>query len=321
MRRVGLCLMMVFGVAWSVGAKPAFLDYELQWIFPQKLGGLDFKKVEKYDEKRFGYSVFYQRDEAFKAEVSVYNLGFSTIPDGYKDPLIAERVQVLENQLKLKQKQEKIFAFKKKGKGVVPKKGSIQFSMAAFQYLPAKDSKTKEVQMIYVVARRNNFVKLLFTFDPTQGKKAKMAADQMVAQLIKIMQAPPPDEQTLLLASCEVFLNNPSDYSGRTAAQYFIKKAQDLDNINIYTHLFIWSDMYPKPPNTDLLVAAYFAGMIQVVVPQKLESGGEVEAFTAMLNTYKFLRAKDQILVMPKLDEWAATPDKKALFKKLLIIE
>ena len=78
---------------------------------------------------------------------------------------------------------------------------------------------------------------------------------------------------------------------GLTAAQHLLAKTKTMGNLNVYTHLFVWpTGYYSKPKNADLLIAGYFAGMLQVVVPKKLE-------------------------------EWAKHPDRRALFDQLLIVE
>ncbi|MCF7817778.1 MAG: hypothetical protein K9M54_07835 [Kiritimatiellales bacterium] len=318
MKRMGL--MLVWGIALVAGAGPAFVDDALGWIFPQELGGLAYTMAEKYDDPSLGYCVFYRSSTNFAAEVSVYTLGRDSIPDGCKGEGVDMVLQSAEGALALRQKQEQISGLKKRGTAVVPRQGDIQFASAVFQYLEGATNGVQKITSAYATGFRNTFIKLEFTFDLVDGAAARPMADQMVAQLIGMAKARP-DEQALLMASCAALLHDPDGYGGRTAAQRVMAKAQTMETLNIYTHLFVWPDGYRKPKNADLLVAAYFAGMLQVVVPQQLETGGEFEGFLGMLQAYGAMRAKDQIDAIPEYDEWAKAPDKKALFNQLLVVQ
>ncbi len=307
-------------LALSAAAEPAFLDYDLNWLFPQQLGGLDYEAVEKYDNVDLGYNVFYRKGESFDAVVSVYNMGRSGISDGYRGEAVEVVSQSVGSLLRLEEKQGKIIGLKKRGSTIVPKNSAIQFASTVFQYREGETNGVQKIRAVYVTALRNNFIKLEFTFDLLEGKTAQPMANEMVSQLIGLATAKT-DEQSLLLASCAAFLHDPVGHGGRTAAGYFMPKAQVMDNLNVYPHLFAWPDGYSKPKNVDFLVAAYFAGMLRVVVPDQLEEGGEFEAFCAMLDTYELLRSKEQMVQLPKLDEWAKNPDRQALFDQLLVVE
>ena len=95
--------------------------------------------------------------------------------------------------------------------------------------------------------------------------------------------------------------------------------AQTQGNLEVYDLLFAWPGGYRKPKNADLLMAAYFAGMLKVVVPENLESGGAEEAFHAMLSAYETMRAQDQIKSISKFDEWLKVEDLAARYKKALV--
>ncbi len=146
-------------------------------------------------------------------------------------------------------------------------------------------------------------------------------ANEMMVQLSQMVKAAPSDDD-LLMAACSVFLNDPYSFGGLSSAKYLMDKAGAMDELSVYSHLFIWPTGYwGKPKNADLLIAAYFAGMLQVVIPQQLEEGGDFEAFIAMLEVYEKLRSKDQIGEISKVGEWAKTSDKRALYDQLLIVE
>ena len=314
-------LLLVSGFAWA-GADSAFIDFERGWAFPQELGGLKYATAEKYEEASLGYSVFYrEKRSSCKAEVSVYDLGLGSIPDGFAGEAIDSVLKGVASEYEWLRKSEKITNFKKRGSTVVPKSGDIRFASAVYQYVDAETPKGAVIQATYVTAFQNHFVKLRFTFGQADAGKAKAMAGEMVAQLVGML-ANPPSEKELLLTSCSVFLNDPVSYGGRLAARHLTVGAKAMDNLNVYTHLFAWPTGYwSKPKNADLLIAAYFAGMLQVVVPQQLESGGEFEAFVAMLETYELLRSKEQIDDIPKIGEWAKHPDRRALYDELLVVE
>lgn len=319
MKRIGFFgVVLVFSMVFAAAAKPAFVDYEHGWIFPQTLGGLPYELGEKYQNDDFGYSVFYRQGDNFAAEVSVHKLGDKPIVDGCKGNAIDIMLKRTEAILKVRQVKEEIAGLKKRGVAVVPPRGALQFTSIVFQYSDGDIDGVKKIQATYLTGLRDNIVKLEFTFDLVDGKKAQAMANQMIKQLIGVITTDAGEEE-LLLASCAACLHDPAGHGGRAAANYVIEKAATMDNISLYPHLFPWSDDESPHENINLLSAAYVAGMIQVVVPQKLEEGGgDYEGFVAMIGAYQTMRAKDQITPISPLDEWAAHPDKKALFAKLL---
>jgi len=320
-RIIGFGLFLLAGLTVSVDAKSAFIDFEQGWVFPQELGGLAYSSTEKYDNSDLGYTVFYELGDSLEAIVSVYNLGHESIPTGYQGEGVDLVFESVKGLLDLQQKQTKISGLKIRGTTIVPKNGAIRFMSTVYQYMEPALTGVQKIRSVYVVGTHNNFLKLEFTFDLLDGKKARQIADQMIFQLTEMIQAGQLSEQELLLACCEAFLYDPGGYGGRTAAQFLMGKAQAMEYLNVYTHLFVWPDGYRKPQNSDLLIAAYFAGMLQVVVPQQLEEGGEFEGFIAMLEAYQVLRSKEQIDAIADFDEWGPLPDKKALFNQLLIDE
>ena len=321
-RVVFLGWLLVSGVAFAGADGSAFIDFERGWVFPKELGGLKYRVVEKYEEASLGYSVFYrEKRTSFLAEVIVCDLGLGSIPDGWVGEAVATVLKDVETELEWQRKNGKIKNLKKRGSAVVPKEGAVRFSSSVFQYVEKGGAMAPVFRATYVTAIQNHFVKLKFTFSQADAGAAKAMAGKMVAQLAEML-ANPPDAQELLLASCSVFLDDPAGYGGRLAARYLMAKAQAMDDLNVYTHLFAWPTGYwSKPKNADLLIVAYFAGMLQVVVPQQLDCGGEFEAFSAMLDTYELLRTKEQIDDIPKIGEWAKHSDRRALYDELLVVE
>jgi hypothetical protein len=310
-------LAVLFGLIGAVSSfgTAAYVDYDLGLIFPQELGGLKYDRIEKYDNEAFGYSIFYALD-AFQAEVTVYNLGRGPIPDGYKGEAVDLVFQSVEGIQKKREEGGLIAKFRKRGNTIIPTKGDFRFSNTVFQYSENPEKPVPMVQSVYVTGTHENLLKLDLKFGVIASKEARTRSQQMLIQLIKLCKAEP-DDDTLLMAACEALILDPGGVGGRMAAQRVLAKTQTLGDLNVYTFLFVWPDGYRKPKNADLLVAAYFAGMLQVVVPQKLTAGGEYEAFVAMLKAYEAMRAADEIEAIEKFDEWLKVPDKKALHEEL----
>jgi len=320
MKRMGGLLAL--GFALTAGADPGFIDFERNWIFPGKLGGMKYDTVEKYEDTSLGYSVFYrERRTSFQAEISVCTLGYDPIPDGYEGEAIDAVLKGVGSELEWRQKNKKINRLKKRGTSVVPKDGDLRFASVVYEYAESGRTAKPMIFSTYVTGIQNRFIQIRFTFSPEEGAAAKAIEEEMLSQIAKMVSTPPAEKE-LLLASCSIFLDDPSSYGGRLAARHLTAKAQAMDNLNVYTHLFAWpTGYYSKPKNSELLIVGYFAGMLQVVVSQNLEEGGEYEAFLAMLKTYETLRKKEQIKSIEKFDEWLAAPDKKALYEKLLMVE
>jgi hypothetical protein len=305
----------------SSHAESGCVDFGLGLIFPKELGGIPYNRAEKYSTADMGYSIFYQQGH-FQAEISVYTFGRTTIPNGPAGDGIDLAFQSAESMLKKQEEAGIISGLRKRGSTIVPRKGPIRFANTVFQYAEprAAEGRTNAVQRIqsvYATGAHNHFIKLDYRFDLSENKTARPMSEQMVKQLIQLIHAENDDTTLLMAACCDALVLDPAGYGGRTAAQRVLAAAKEHDGLNVYTHLFAWPDGYRKPKTADLLVAAYFAGMLKTIVPQQLEEGGEYEGFLAMLQAYEAMRAKEQIEPLEKLDQWLETADKKTLFDQL----
>lgn len=314
--------LLALGFALSANADSGFIDFERNWLFPDTLSGMKYQTVEKYNEDTLGYSIFYyDRETTFKAEVSVCNLGYDPIPDGFESKPINLVLKGVGSELDRRQKSRAIKRLKKRGSAVVPKEGNLRFASVVYEYVESDSSAKSMIRSIYITGIQNCFIKIDLTFDKKFGANAKEREKEMLSQMAQMVSTTP-DEKELLLASCSVFLKDPSSYGGRLSARYLMSKAQEMGNLNVYSNFFVWpTGYYSKPKNSELLIAGYFAGMLQVVVPQNLDEGGEYEAFLAMLKTYETLHKNEQIKSIEEFDEWLTAPDKKVLFEKLLKTE
>lgn len=317
----GLAWVGFLSMTLAAVAEPAFIDFERSWILPQEFGGLKYEVSEKYEEADFGYRVLYRDGESFEAEITIYDLGYDSIPNGGTGEEIDAVLKGVEEALQLREKHGEIIHVRKLRTSVTPKGEMLQFSMVISLYKEVETEEVNKLQALYVTGVQNQFIRLQFIFDQKEKTKALERVSQMVSELTNMVKTKPSDDE-LLLASCSVFLNDPYSFGGLASAQYLMAKANEKGNLSVYTHLFVWPTGYwSKPKNADLLIAGYFAGMLQVVIPQQLDEGGDFEAFLAMLKTYETLRAKELIDEIPKIGEWAKNSDKRALYDQLLIVE
>jgi len=312
-----LSFLCMLGLLCGTHADSAYVDYELGWIFPQKLAGLEYAATEKYANPDLGYSIRYRLDTGFEAEISVYTLGRGPIATGHTGPDIPMVIESVESDLRLRQQKQQIAGYRVRGKTVVPQQGDVRFASTMFHFTEGLTNGVQKLRAAYATGARDRFVKLDFTFNLVDGARAREMAQEMVLQLIGIIKSEP-DDKEILLASCEAVLNDPSGFGGRLAAQHVAAQKEVLKNLNVYPWLFAWPDDYSKPANADLLVMAYFAGMLCKILPQGLQEGGEAEGFSAMLDAYKFMLEKGQIENIPQLDQWLEDAHRPALFQKLI---
>jgi hypothetical protein len=304
-------------------ADSAHVDFDLGLIFPQQLGGMPCEKLEIYNTEELGYSMFYGKGVELSAEVSVFNFGRSEIGDGPRADGVEMVFGGVEDEMKKAVENGQFEKFRKRGSLKVPAKSPLQFERRIFQYSEFRevDGELKSVprmNSVYVTGSHNHFIKVLFRFDAAQGQEAMSMADELVKQLVRMLVIKKSNEE-LILAACDAVLYDPAGLSGMAAAQRVFAHTQEMGRLNVYDSLFVWPQDSSKPENADLLLAAYFAGMIKVVISQDLETGGEFEAFEAMMAAYETMHSRGQIVAIPKLDEWAKSPDKKSLYQKLLV--
>lgn len=310
-------------LAMQASAETAYVDFDLGMIFPQQLAGMACDSVEKYNNEDLGYSVFYSLGSEFQAEVSVLNMGRSEVDTGPAADGVDMIFRGMQMYLDKEQEGGAIEKLKKRGSLVVPRKSPLKFTNTVFQYseLQEQDGGTNSVarfNSVYVTGSHNHFIRVQYRFDMDKGKEARVMADQMVRQLVMLLIAKN-SEDDLLLAACDAAVYNPADYGGSAAAQRVFAKSQSFGQLQVYDSFFVWPQDYSKPKNADLLTAAYFAGMLKVVIPQGLENGGAYEAFLSMMTSYENMRARDQIASIPQLEEWMKSADRQKLYHKLLV--
>ncbi len=313
----GIAALVLFCPFAPPQASPVLVDEGLRWVFPSELGGMAYERMEKYTSDALGYSIFYGRD-SFKAVLSVLTLGREQVLDGPGGEGIDALVQRFREELGEREENGQISKLQKRGSAVVPMQGTVRFAMTLFQYYEGAPRPLPRCAALYATGCRNRFIQLEFRYDLKDSETARLLSDQMVVQLIDLMGGESSD-LALLLAQCDAAVNDPSSYGGRLAARQVLAKTRTLGELNVYTDLFPWEEGYAKPRNVDLLMAAYFAGMLKVVVPAGLPSGGEYEAFDAMLTAYRNMRDRNDIQPIAKLEEWSAAPDRQALYQQLLV--
>lgn len=314
-------LAAVSSLVLGAAADTAFIDFELGVVFPKKLAEMEYDRFQKYNNEDFGYSIFYKRGDAFSCEVSVLTMGRTAIPDGYKGDGVEMIFKAVDIEMERRAKEGEILKVQKRGGTVVPKKSPLQFQNRVFQYSEPREGAAQPVprmNSVYVTGSHNKFIKVQFNFDVAGNKAARAMADRLVKELV-VALITEHSEEDILMAACDAAINFPADYGGQLAAQHVFQKFQTMENLNIYDAFFVWPDGYRKPKNADFLTTAYFAGMLKTVVPQDLDQGGEVEAFEAMIEAYENMRARDQIEAISELEKWSKHPDKKELYKNLLV--
>jgi len=320
MKKLSMLLLLGFLGSTSVSiATPGMIDFERQWIFPRELSGFKFLGAEKYQDTDRGYSLYYgTAKEGAVLEIAVFNQGLGAIPDGHESSEIKTLLKVEEDELKWKRDQKQLKKLFRSKDIISPKKNPVAFRCARFEYRKKEQPDELIHKVVGATGNKNQFVVFRYLFNESEKTNATIVIDQVPATLSEMLSEKP-DQDRILLDACSLFLESPSSFPGLLSAQYLMAQAQNMDNLNVYPQFFVWpKSYYAKPRNADLLIAAYFAGVLQVVVPAHLEEGGEFEGFVAMLNTYEKLRQTDQIKSIKKLDEWLKTSDKKTLFEKVI---
>ncbi|QBG48796.1 hypothetical protein EGM51_15820 [Verrucomicrobia bacterium S94] len=316
---------LLAGLLFSPGvwAGAVFVDFDKELIFPQQIAGMSYAAFAKYENDNLGYSVVYTNG-SFRCAVSLLNMGRSAIPDGYRSDGVSMMLEAVETDLQRQVEEGRISKVRNRGGTVVPKKSPLQFANRVFQFMENRDAgigreTVPRIQSVYITGSHNHFVKVEFGFDVAENQRARVTADQLLKELVLLLIAEPAEKE-LLLAACEIAIDDPAGYPGQTAAQRVYEKIQTMDELCFYDAFFVWpQERYRKPKNADFLTTAYFAGMLRAVLPEDLESGGEVEAFEAMLEAYENMRAREQITEIPQLEEWIRAADRRALYRKLLV--
>ena len=304
-------------------AFPQLVDMKAGLVFPLKLSGWLCLDVHRYDDPELGYSLRYKKDEWNKIDIYVYDLGHSEISNGTDSEKVKKEARSVSRIINQLEQDDSYAGVRKLGKTIAPLSGRIRFIKEAYQYTELQHKSAgdsgQRLSESYITGYNNHFVKVRFTYDVKQRAVAKKVAKDLVQGLIGIMQSDH-DQKTMALAAIKVFGSDPLSDAGRLAMQGLIEYAVETEDftISIPDGIFPWIDKEKKVENAGLLFAGYFVGVMSYIIPRGLESGGEVEGFSEMIEIYRKLRDEEAIQKIPELEEWLTVEDTRALFRTLV---
>ena len=294
---------------------PILVDMEAELIFPMKLSGMITLEPHFYDNPDLGYSLRYAKDEWSKVDIYVYNLGLPEIPNGPNSEAVKKESRSVSRIISSMQDDDRYTNVKKLGKTTTPMSGKTRFIKESYQYTQDGSGRLSES---YITGYNNHFIKIRFTYAEKRRSEAKKVAKELLEGLVGLMESNH-DEKTMALAAISVFLSDPSSKAARASIQGAVDYAIETEvfTISIPAEIFPWTGNEVEIENSELLITAYFAGVMSFIVPNELDRGGEVEGFTEMLTTYQALREKDEIQKISELDAWLLEDDKMALFHRI----
>ncbi len=142
--------------------------------FSRIMAGLEFQTRHDYDEPGLGYSLRYENDEEFKADIYIYDMGHSHLPDGIESPEIKEAMASVVEGMEGMVKQGRYADLKELASGTrrsTP--GGIPFLYSRHSYRQVGEAAEGydgvRLSETYLTIRKGKFVKVRIT---TKAEKA-----------------------------------------------------------------------------------------------------------------------------------------------------
>src|SRR3989338_1100981 len=82
-------LLLLLASALACGRDP-LVDRELGVAFPESIASLTFEGKQQYNDPKLGYSLRYQNEDLVKADIYVYDKGYTDIKEGVSSKRVQE---------------------------------------------------------------------------------------------------------------------------------------------------------------------------------------------------------------------------------------
>ncbi len=164
--------------------------------FPKKLGGLDYIGMQKYPHPALGVSLRYSDNRTIKADIYIYNMGVSNIGHNTINSKLTRELANAFKQIKAMEQRghyQNVRIASKNGKLKILKS---KIRNTNFISLPVKFTQVDRnssrpaprESYIYITSRKNQFVKVRFTY--TGGKKnvSKRYLQAFISSLSKALR-------------------------------------------------------------------------------------------------------------------------------------
>jgi len=145
---------------------PKWADKQLGVAFGGTLAGLKFSGQHAYDNPKLGYSLRYQGTDLTKADIYVYDMGISGIPNGHDNKLVKSQSDSVGRELLIMQQRGYYNRVKQLGKGVVGT-GPIRFAWTRFEFFqtPGRGRTAgMRVSESFVTGFGGKFIKIRLTY-------------------------------------------------------------------------------------------------------------------------------------------------------------
>ena len=225
-----------------------FQDEQLGVVFPGALAGLKLQGKQVYAKPEFGYSLRYQGRDLTKADIYVYDMGISGIPNGHESKFVKSESASLGRVLQIMQKRGYYSGVKQLASGVAGQEGPFRFAWSKFEFFqkPGKGRVAgMRVSESFITGFAAKFVKIRLSYQKdnlAEGKKISARLAKEVADLLtKAATIRDPKEADFVI---EVDPSLPKHISAPWLAYVLARQAYVLKHVGQYD--LIPGRMVPK---------------------------------------------------------------------------
>jgi hypothetical protein len=154
---------------------------------PAAIGSLQRTGIHKYDEPGLGVAYRYQGQPQVKMDIFIYDYGLKNLGTGIKSPQIKDHFEQVKKEVFLLEKKGRYQSVVKAAEGetaLAAPAGKIPALTATFTFIQVgKDTAYSGTRISHVLllAYKNSFVKVRFTYPQAQKAKGDQAWKQFLA--------------------------------------------------------------------------------------------------------------------------------------------
>ena len=154
--------------------------------FPRLMGGLRRGEVTDYEKKQKGLGIgirYYDAENQIKADVYIYNLGLTAIPDGIESRELVGVFEQARREVHDMEKSGSYQSVKKLSEDVASFGHFASAPRALRAYFSFTQDGTDRFSHIYLTAYKNLFLKIRFTYP----KEQKANSEKFLAEFLEEM--------------------------------------------------------------------------------------------------------------------------------------
>lgn len=185
-------LLLLLASALACGRDP-LVDRELGVAFPESIASLTFEGKQQYNGPKLGYSLRYQNEDLVKADIYVYDKGYTDIKEGVSSKRVQEEFAEVINVFPDMERTGKYRGVKelaKQTKSYGEQRREYLWARYEYQQAPGEGVLYygDRISEIYITAARGKFIKVRITVKKDDLNKWEDIFDRFMEGVTRLLE-------------------------------------------------------------------------------------------------------------------------------------